>query len=234
MCHTTSSSFFPEPGPVSAVTGVIEGFVHGSDDAEARIIVIPDIFGCGPFYQGLAAHLAAKGARVFLVDPFSRWGELTDTSREAAFARRAKLRDSTFLDELSAFATENRVTGILGFCLGGLYVFELARRGVSAELIGLYGFPQGLPNQDAIPVPFDYLETIEKPFTMFMGRDDTSVGSENLDRLATLAPSVPAMHLVMFDGVGHGYLAGLDEPATSVSGAAARETLRQCEVKLLR
>jgi carboxymethylenebutenolidase len=66
-------------------------------------------------------------------------------TREAAFARRAKLRDRTYVGAIESFARQHETTGVVGFCLGWLYAFELARRGLPAMLASLYGFPQGMP-----------------------------------------------------------------------------------------
>ena len=154
--------------------------------------------------------LSQTGSDVYLVDAFAGLGDLPEVTREAAFARRGKVKDKAFLDSFEKFASARGLEAVVGFCLGGLYVFELARRGMEADLVGLYGFPQGLPNADALPIPFDYLTSVEQPFTMLMGSEDESVGREHLERLASMAGDVPAMTLKMYEGVGHNFLPFLD------------------------
>lgn len=233
MCNAAPLSFFRKPRHIGHLVSSVESFVQGPDDAASRIAILPDIYGCSTFYEGLSAHFAELGARVFLVNPFAGLGDLREPTREAAFERRHKVADKAFLDNFEAFARDQQITGVVGFCLGGLYVFELARRGLESCLIGMYGFPQGLPNRDPLPIPFDYLESIRKSYTMFIGRNDRSVGPDNVLRLERQAKSNPALNLVVFDDVGHDFLTALDEP----SGAARRaalEALKFCERELLR
>jgi carboxymethylenebutenolidase len=232
MCNGAALSFFPEPGQVRQFSGPVEAFVQGPDDAPRRIAVLPDIYGCSPFYVGLSAYFALRGSQVFLVDTFAGLGDLAQPTREAAFARRHKVADKKFLDRFEAFSREQRITGVIGFCLGGLYIFELARRGLNAELVGLYGFPQGLPNMDPIPVPFDYIEGLKKPYTMLIGREDASVGPENVRRLEDIAGRNAATNLVVFDGVGHDFMSALGQTSGPASDAA-RQSLELCEAELL-
>ena len=231
MCHGAAVSAFPEPETPTAFKGVVAGFAFGPDEAARRIAVLPDIYGCNPFYRGLATHLAAMGARVFLVDPFDGLGDLPEATRELAFERRNKVRDKAFVDAFEAFLKHENIDGVIGFCLGGLYVFELARRGVKTGLVGLYGFPQGLPNEDPLPAPFDYLQDVRTPFTMLMGREDASVGAENIEKLDVMDAAAPAMTLKIYDGVGHGFLPFLDSDKPHEK-AAADDALAHCEALL--
>ena len=232
MCQAVTPSFFPKPPQARHIVSSIEAFAYGSDQAKARIALLPDIFGCNPFYRGLAAYLAERGAQVFLINPFAGLDELPAQTHEAAFQRRHKIDDTAFLDRFQTFAGNLRLSGVLGFCLGGLYVFELARRHFPATLVGLYGFPQGLQNKDPLPVPFDYLESVRQPFSMLMARDDKSVGAENVARLEAMRARCEAMDLTIFEGVGHGFLTALDDSG-SIAGGAARQALALCEKRLL-
>lgn len=210
MCHGAPVAAFPAPLAGIPVSGEVHGYAYGRADARHCIAVLPDIYGCTPFYQGLCRHLAERDAHVILVNPFHEFGPLREPSREAAFLRRHRLQDKNFVDAFQRFADRQEITGVLGFCLGGLYVFELARRGMAAALVGLYGFPAGMPNQDPLPIPFDYLPEVTTPFTMLMGETDMSVGPDLIARLEAMKESVPAMSLTTYPGVGHGFLPMLD------------------------
>ena len=203
------------------------GYIFGQE-AEKSVAILPDIYGCNDFYRGLSTHLAHTGKQVYLVDTFAGLGELEEQTREAAFARRNKVSDSRFLDAFEQFCGELGIDAVIGFCLGGLYVFELARRGMKAHLLGLYGFPQGLPNQDPLPLPFDYLHEVKQPFTMLLGAEDESVGKENIDRLAAMAADVPAMELTVYQGVGHNFLPFLDSEQVELK-AIAEDALKRIE-----
>ncbi len=227
MCHSEAIASFPPPAPAQHYAGTVDGFVFGSHGG-SRIAILPDIYGCNDVYKGLATHLANRGSRVYLVDIFAGLGHLTEATREAAFARRQKVSDKAFVDRFEQFVRDESINSVIGFCLGGLYVFELARRGVKARLLGLYGFPQGLANNDPLPVPFDYLSTVSQPFTMLLGAQDESVGTANIEKLEALAPSCPAMTLTVYPEVGHNFLPLLDSDITQ-QRAVARNALDQIE-----
>ncbi|MBC6402894.1 MAG: dienelactone hydrolase family protein [Hyphomonadaceae bacterium] len=210
MCHGQAVRAFPAPPESRSFEKQVSGYYYASHGSGRRIAILPDIYGCNPFYMGLSAHLIEQGATVFLIDTFAGLGDLPEQTREAAFARRNKVRDRAFVDQFEAFAKEKELTGVIGFCLGGLYIFELARRGLSCDLLGLYGFPQGLPNQDPLEAPFDYLENVTRPFTMLLGADDASVGPDNIRKLKSMDDRVPTMTLKVYDGVGHNFLPFLD------------------------
>jgi len=232
MCHGDPSPSFPAPAVDGEVTAEgVEALAFGAEAAPKRIAVIPDIYGLNQFYRGLCTHLAAKGSRVLLVNPFAGLGELPEATREAAFARRMKVRDKAFVDRFEAFCNAQQVHGILGFCLGGFYVFELARRNVAQDLVGFYGFPQGMRNEDPLPVPFDYLGSIDKPHTCLMPGQDQSVGVENVARLGELAEANPNLRLKVYPESGHGFLNDLDgdDPKLKSNAAGALAT---CESAL--
>lgn len=210
MCHGAPSSAFPEPGPCETMRGPVEAFVYGEADAATTVAIIPDIYGCNPFYRGFATYLAQKGARVFLVNPFAGLGELEEVTREKAFERRHGVKDKAFLDQFEAFLQDQGIGAVVGFCLGGLYVMELARRGNSATLIGLYPFPAGLQNQDPLPVPLDTLEDVRTPQTILVGDQDAGAGIDNVKTMADIATRNTALDLHVYEGSGHGFLADLD------------------------
>lgn len=232
MCHGAAVSAFPDAYVGEVYDGDVYGYRYGDPAAEKHIAIIPDIYGANPLYQGLALHYVGKGARATLLDPFSEHGDLPEPTREHAFARRMKLKDKTLLDQVEAFSEAENVTGIIGFCLGGLYIFELARRSAKPDLVGLYGFPQGLPNDDGIPAPFDYLTSVTRPFTMLMGRLDEPVTTEVMDRLSAMAPDCPAMDLTMYPDAGHGFIADLDSDDAGAR-AVAEDALQRMDAALL-
>lgn len=232
MCHDGAARAFPAPEQGYAIEGDVAGYGYGDFEAIPHIAILPDIYGCNPFYCGLARRYQDKGARVTLVDPFQEFGDLPEMTREHAYARRHKIRDAGFIDRLEHFVTKEHVSGVLGFCLGGLYVFELARRDVPVDLVGLYGFPQGMPNQDPLPVPFDYLPQVSRSFTMLMGRHDTPVGPDNVAKLEAVASSAPAMRLKVYDDVGHGFLPLLDSPNAHERGIAEDALARMDNILL--
>ncbi len=231
MCHGAASAWFPTPDPRENFSTAMEGLAFGEPDAVRRIVLIPDIYGPNAFYQGLATHLSGRGARVYLVNPFAGLGELPEASREAAFARRHKVRDRQCVDSLERFCAEQDITGVVGFCLGGSYVFELARRGASQDLVGFYGFPQGMENADPLQRPFDYLPATTTPQLCLMPGQDQSVGVDNVARLAKIAATNPTIDLSVYAESGHGFLADLDSDDATLRGNA-EQALARCEQAL--
>lgn len=230
MCHGNASASLPTPEAGSPFDGALHGFAFGPANGP-RLAILPDIYGCNPFYRGLATHFAAKGMRVFLMNPFHDFGDLPEPSREAAFERRHKLRDKAYMDALERFLTDQHVEAVLGFCLGGLFVFDLARRGYRGRMVAFYPFPQGLPNQDALPVPFDYLEGTAVAHTVLVGDEDSWLAGGVGDRLSALAKATP-IDLHVFKGSGHGFLADLDSD-DEPKRANAETALRIAETVLL-
>ncbi|WOF45885.1 dienelactone hydrolase family protein (plasmid) [Sphingopyxis indica] len=232
MCHTEKSGFFAltADGEPFHDDG-ISGFRFGEVVSDRRVAILPDIYGCTPFYKGFAAHLAALGAKVDLIDIFDGLGDLPEQTRERAFERRHRLKDRAFLDRFEAYARRAKVNGVVGFCIGGLFVYELARRDLPAALVSFYGFPQGLPNQDALDTPLTYLGDVTRPHLSLFGEQDELVPVPVQQQLRAVAERQPACRMTMFAGSGHAFLADLDsaEPRRRDN---AIEALRLCEEAL--
>lgn len=220
MRHGAAVKAFPPPTEGEIFEGDVHGFCFGERGAATHIAILPDIYRCNGLYRGLSQRFTQKGARVTLVDPFRGLGELSAVTREAAFARCRNVRDAAFIDHLEGAALREHVSGVLGFCLGGPYVFELARRGLPLALIGLYGFPHGMANSDPLPVPSDYLEKVSRSFTMLMGSQDASVGPDTVSRLKVMSPCIPALKSRVYENVGHGFLPMVDSENPEERGVA--------------
>lgn len=221
MCHTQPIVSLPPPGPSIAVNDCgVSASAFGDKASDQRIVIIPDIYGASAFYQSLSTFYASHGAYVFLLDPFASVGELPEVTREAAFARRAKLRDRECVDAIEKFSRQHGAVGMVGFCLGGLYVFELSRRELNAKLVSLYGFPQGMPNQDALQIPFDYLDSGVVPQLAIFGETDYLQTPDNFDRLKRISASNPNFSLKLYPKSGHGFLADLDNSDSTLKANA--------------
>jgi len=231
MCHTEPSPSFPEPDVKAEISTELNALVFGEENAAKRIAVIPDIYGLGPFYRGFCQRLADKGCLVYLTNPFYGLGELPEMTKEAAFARRHKVKDKSFIDSFEAFCNNQNVDGVVGFCLGGYYVFELARRNVSQDLVGYYGFPQGFQNEEPLAVPFDYLGDIQKPHTCLVPGQDMSVGLENIAKLKEVSAENSTLGLTVYEESGHGFLTDIDSDDKMLR-ENAWDSLRKCDATL--
>ncbi|WP_257551892.1 dienelactone hydrolase family protein [Sphingopyxis sp. DBS4] len=232
MCHIEQCSSFPS-GDAGALfqDREISGYRFGDDASDRCIAVLPDIYGCTSFYRGFAAHLAARGAVVDLIRTFEDLGKLAEHTREAAFERRHRLKDRTFVDAFERYARRRGIGGVVGFCIGGLFVYELARRNLPAALVSFYGFPQGLPNQEAVDVPLTYLDTVTTPHLTLFGAEDDLISEEVQTRLAGIGQRQPACQVRVFTGSGHGFLTDLDGADAGRRDNAAK-ALALCEEAL--
>lgn len=235
MCHGRAIAAFPKPVEGRYFASEVEGEHFGDASSDRKIAILPDIYGVNPFYRGLAHLLTRSGSgsgenEVYLVNTFAGLGELPNMTREEAFERRHKVRDAEFIGRFETWARRQQIDGVVGFCLGGLYVFELARRNLPADLLGLYGFPQGMKNQDPLPAPFDYLPEVTQPFAMVMGADDMVVDPAEVRRLQGLAPNVAAMELTVLEGVGHNFLPELDNSDPEARRPAERALARILQI----
>lgn len=227
MCHRHAPEGLPAPVPAAVERGPLETYLYRNPSAEQRVLIIPDIYGCNPFYQSFATWINELGGEVHLVNPFAEFGELDEVTREAAFARRHKLRDQEFNDALMAYCEDHKVSAVIGFCLGGTFAFEFARRGYQGTLVAYYPFPQGLPNQDPVPAPFDYLDDLKAEVTVLIGSEDVPVTPENVVRLQAVAKGNEAIDLTVYRGSGHGFLADLESDDATLK-AHAQDALKRC------
>ncbi len=228
MCYGEPSPSFPSPDCQDEISAEVESLVFGKANTSSSIVIIPDIYGTSAFYQGLSTLLAQKGARVYLVNPFAGLGDLKEGTREEAFARRHKVHDKAFVDQVEAFCESQKVDSVIGFCLGGYYIFELARRNVAANLVGFYGFPQGMDNIDPLPKPFDYLDSVSKQQLCLMPGQDMAVGIDNVERLAQMAQGNDALQLHVYQESGHTFLKDLDSDDEQLRNNAL-DALAKCE-----
>jgi carboxymethylenebutenolidase len=182
------------------------------------VLLICDIFGRTPFYRHLTRRLADAGYTALLPDIFFREGELSEVTREAAFARREQLDEARALRDLHTAAewlerheaVGGARLGLLGFCLGGTLALDMCAERDGFAAACYYAFPSGLPRSNA-PAPLDVVDRIRGPVLAFWGDQDYI----DMDEVARLGDAM-AHHNKDYDahlypGVGHGFLRGLVE-----------------------
>ena len=210
MCHTDKIRFFGETGEFTSFAEEIDGLLFDNDAAARTIAVMPDIYGLTDFYKGYAAYLSRAGARVYLTNPWHGFGDLSEPTRDAAYERRHKLHDAAHCDALEAFIAARNVDAIVGFCIGGNFSLELARRGFKGTNISIYPLPWGMDNQDAIMPAFDYMAELESDVTILMGEADHLAGPENIERLRSITTQNPRLTLHLYADSNHGFFTDVD------------------------
>jgi carboxymethylenebutenolidase len=198
----------------------------GADDAPP-VLIAPDVFGRSPFYEHLAGLLAQAGLRAVLADVFFRQGPLTERSHGAAFARRRLLDETNSIEDLRAAVeslrpSERASVGLLGFCMGGTFVLDLASTDRDLVAVAFYGFPRPQPTLvSPPPAPADLVEGLRGPVLAIWGSEDEAVGAENIEHYVKQAARVnPEFEWKILSGLGHGFLGQADlEDETDPGGA---------------
>lgn len=225
MCHEDC------PAPVRGGSGIVEegveipgegrglpGFLVRPDGGPApAVVILHDIWGANDFYHDLARRLAAEGFAALLPDLFVRQGSLPEQTREAAFARRARLDQTVALADIAGAirwmrdhpATTGKV-GTIGFCLGGTYVMLAAARDPLPDAgVAFYGFPviEKTPLTRAVPLDEARAGVVASPLLLLWGDQDHGVGMENVAAYRTALETAGARHeAVVYPGLPHGFL----------------------------
>lgn len=181
------------------------------------VLIINDIFGRSPFYENLAARLASAGYVALLPEFFFELETVERGDREASQARRGKLDEPLTVRRLSQAIDWLRSqpgvrgdrTGTVGFCMGGTLVLNLAAERSDLASVCFYGFPAGANKPFGAPTaPLQQLDSIKGPIIGFWGDQDTGVGIDNVEKLASglKERGVDFQHTI-YPGLGHGFMA---------------------------
>lgn len=225
MCHPEVPEGQPTP---AVVTEEVSVPATGGDAMPAMlalpeggpapsVLVVADIYGRSPFYESLAARIAAAGFEALLPDFFFRAGPLVERTREAAFARRARLDESQTLEDLRLAlgwlrerpGHSGRI-GTVGFCMGGTFVLDLAAMEEGLATVCYYGFPAGGSQRTPSmpPTPIELADRIRGPILGFWGDQDAGVGMDNVAELGRLLTERGVEHrFAIYPGLGHGFMA---------------------------
>ncbi|HAT29267.1 MAG TPA: hypothetical protein DCS89_19790 [Gammaproteobacteria bacterium] len=218
MCHKQKIDFFGDIMEHHSFSDMVHGISFAGSGR--NIAILPDIYGLTDFYKGYASYLAQQGAKVYLANPWKDLGDDPDVTREEAFARRAKLRDSGYCDRIAEFLNKCDVDAIVGFCLGGNFCLELARRGYSGTNVSIYPLPWGMDNQDKIAPAFEYMPSLDKEVSIFMGEADYLAGPDNIERLESVVARNALLTLDLYPGSNHGFFTDIDGEDESLKANA--------------
>ena len=105
------------------------------------LVVAPDIFGLRPLFDGLVQRFSDEwGMSVCAVEPFPGRDLPVDDMGPRAPAIPGLSDDDNLRDlEEAADALGTPVTGLIGYCLGGMYCFKAARSSRFARIAAFYG-----------------------------------------------------------------------------------------------
>jgi carboxymethylenebutenolidase len=151
------------------------------------LVIAPDIFGLRPLFDNMVKRLSDEWQMsVIAVEPFPGRGLGADV--EPRMAAIPELRDSDALRDLHQAADElgTPTTGLMGFCMGGMYCFKAARDERFARIASFYGMislpePWKSPTQ-AEPLRF-LIEGCAECVLAIIGGVDPFTPSSDVDQL---------------------------------------------------
>ena len=126
---------FNLPSGTSAVSCV-------SDDAERALVIIPDIMGLRPLFEEHTLRLARENN--WSVCCYEIYAENSHYELEERFAHACDLEDDRVLGDAIAAADalaegKDMPVGIIGFCMGGMYVNKSVATGRFDRAVSFYG-----------------------------------------------------------------------------------------------
>jgi carboxymethylenebutenolidase len=219
MCHPEVPAGDPIPEitrqrveiPLRSGEKMPATFCHPADGPGPGVMVLTDIWGMSPFYDDLTARLAQAGFTAVCPEYFFRQGDLPERVIEEARARRLKTTTAgamaDYNDTIEWLKTQAATTekvGVVGFCLGGTYVFLLNADRDDTVGVAYYGFPK---DPAATPQPLDVMDKMKAPLLGFWGENDPAVGMPNVEAFDKGLTAAGVDHkFTVFEGIGHGFL----------------------------
>jgi len=192
-------------------------------------VLHPDVGGLRPLFEDMAALLASHGLAVLAFEPFASQPESSRVSVEERLARVKDLDDSQQLEIFSAAAdllvVEDDVArvSVLGFCMGGHYVFKAASTDRFDAAVAFYGM---LRTPDAWRGPGHRIEPLDVasrmvPTLAFFGTADPWTPAADIDALRDAWKGRDDCEIVVVEGAEHGFVHDPDRPVHRPDDAAA-------------
>jgi len=208
MCHTQRIEFFGDMMNYTEFSNAVDGITFSGNGR--NIAMLPDIYGLTDFYKSYASYLANQGTTVHLVNPWSKLGGEPTLSREEAYVRRAKLKEFSYCNQIEQFLNDYNIDAIVGFCIGGNFSLEMARRGFSGINIPIYPLPWGMDNQDKLIPAFEYMPGLNQDVNIFMGEADHLAGPDNIEKLKNIVAGNDRLTMNLYEGSNHGFFTDID------------------------
>jgi carboxymethylenebutenolidase len=198
-------------------------FAHPDAGPSASLVMIPDVWGLTEHARDLACRFAREGFGVLVLDLYRAKGkyEITNPGEwMRALSDPDVLRDVQAGIDFLALArpTRARRTGVVGFCMGGMYALLAACqcRGLSAA-VPFYGLlshqhgilhaPEGLDRRLKPVQPLDAAPDLHCPLLAFFGDQDEFIPLADIEQLRQrLAEADPPSEVVVYPGAGHAFM----------------------------
>jgi carboxymethylenebutenolidase len=219
---------------VEARTLVVDGLdvaaVHARPDGMpvAGVVLHPDMGGLRPLFEDMARRLATHGLAVVAVEQFASQPLAVRSSVEERMAHVKDLDDGVQMEILSAAADllvvdddVSRVS-VLGFCMGGHYVFKAAATDRFDAAVAFYGM---LRTPDGWGGPGHRVEPLEVakemcPTLAFFGTADPWTPAADIDALRAAWSGRSDCEIVTVEGAEHGFVHDPERPIHRADDAA--------------
>lgn len=189
------------------------------DEPERGLVIIPDIGGLRPLFDGHVARLAHETG--WSVCAFELWPGEEGLTLEERLARVGDRRDDRVLEDAvaAADATGCETVGVVGFCMGGMYALKAAATGRFRRAVSFYGMIR-VPEQWRSPTQGEPLELLANaphcPVLSIVGTEDPWTPDDDVDALEAL----PQVRVVRYADAEHGFVHDPDRPAHRAHDAA--------------
>jgi dienelactone hydrolase len=189
-------------------------------EVEMGLVVASDLWGLRPLFDEMVDRLAREWSMaVCAVEPFP--GLDLPMEAEPRMTAVAARHDDDHLRDLieGAGATGAERVGLIGFCMGGMYVLKAARADRFSKLVSFYGMIR-VPadwRSEGQGEPLDYLASARHPNRVLalIGEQDSYTPPEDVEALAATGVTV-----VLYPDAEHGFAHDPARPAHRPDDAA--------------
>lgn len=179
----------------------------------AAVIVLPDVRGLFPFYEGLATRFAEAGHDAIAIDYFGRTAGIEPRDPDFEFMDHVAQTHTEGINADIAAAVSHLQARrpdvalfTVGFCFGGTCSWAAATHGHGlAGAVGFYGKPDiDRPSGDG---PFlERCAEVEAPILALMGGDDPAIPPEMIAGLTRALSEAGVDHeVVSYPGAPHSF-----------------------------
>jgi carboxymethylenebutenolidase len=198
-------------------------FAHPDAGPSPSLVMIHDVWGLSAHARDLACRFAREGFGVLALDLYRAKGEYEITNPGEwmrSLSDPEALRDVQAGIDFLALArpTRARRTGVVGFCMGGMYALLAACqcRGLSAA-VPFYGLlshqhgilhaPEGLDRRLKPVEPLAAAPDLHCPLLALFGDQDEFIPLADIEQLRQrLAEADAAAEVVVYPGAGHAFM----------------------------
>ena len=198
-------------------------FAHPDTGPSASLVMIPDVWGLTEHARDFACRFAREGFGVLAMNLYRSKGEFEITNPGEwmrGLSDPEVLRDVQAGVDFLALArpTRARPTGVVGFCMGGMYALLAAcqTRGLSActsfygllsHQHGILHAPGGLDRRLKPVQPLDAAPDLHCPLLAFFGDQDEFIPLADVEQLRERLGGADApSEIVVYPGAGHAFM----------------------------